>query len=576
MKRMMVTRFALSALALALIGCVRLASNDLVEGERDAGDHPDAAKADVGAPEAGEACVSSCEKVGAFRCSSRAKVQSCDDVSGCPIWRDVAPCPAGHVCCGGVCVEDDVTLPDGCVAPPLPEGYDLYVSASVAYEGGDGTIVQPFRTISRGLLVAGSMAQLQRREIRVYVGSGTYDHALGETFPLVVPGNVTLAGAGAATTLVRGADRFDTAVRGAPASDILFLTMVVGDKDLPTKISGFTIDASHTVPSRVHYGIYCDRGPASTDGGADPPETLLSHVVVGPDYYTAIAAPGPQDGAGCNLRIVGSTILGGQYGVYIPCLSDPIPSVRLALGNDTPEGGNTFKYQTNEDAFGYGVRARCASSITASYNTFANGNFGVSSATTGVVRLRLDHNTFRDLDSAAVEIYGGPQTLDAHDNTFTRIARDHLGQNGTAEAIFISGDSTTTFPFAKLRNNVFSNNDTGIKILAPYPYPADVPTGDFGTFDDPGNNQFHCHHVPGNLFAGGAGAALVIDIAEATKNVDFAFQGNRWDRDAPTRSIGTPANGWPNAADVMIRGDKVGVDLGNPGAKVDGDCAAAP
>jgi hypothetical protein len=409
------------------------------------------------------------------------------------------------------------------------------------------------------------LAGLENREIRVYVGSGTYDRALGETFPLVVPGNVTLVGVGAASTLIRGAERFDTAVRGAPASEVLFLTIVVGDKDLPTKISGFTIDASDTVPSRVHYGIYCDQG-----------ETLLSHVVVGPDYYTAIAAPGPQDGAGCNLRIVGSTILGGMYGVYVPCLSDPIPTVRLTLGDDTPEGGNTFQYQTSEDAFGYGVRARCAASITASFNTFANGNFGVSSTAASVVQLRLDHNAFRDIDTAAVEIYGGPQTLDAHDNTFVRIARDHLGQNGTAAALFISGDSTAKFPFAKLRNNRFSNNDTGIRILAPYPYPTDMPTGDFGTQADPGNNEFHCHHVPSNLFAGGAGAAVVIDIPEAAKSVDFSFQGNRWDHPAPTLSTGTPENGWPNAADVMIRADKVRVDLANPGAKIEGDCAAAP
>jgi hypothetical protein len=477
-------------------------------------------------------------------------------------------------------VKNDVTLPAACDTVPLPGGYDLYVSASGSDSpGGEGMIGHPFRTVTRALAIAPALISADggAAPIRIYVARGTYDRALGEVFPLVVPGNVSLVGAGAGNTVLAGASSYDLTAVGGPANTEAFVTIVAGDPSLPTEISDMSITVGDTVPGRVHYGIYCNHGPAVPDGGSDEPNTTLRNLTIGPGFWVPIYAVNPVHGPGCNLKLAGSTLVGGKYGILDNCGDDFTPDVRLTIGDGTPEGGNLFKYQTTEFGAGSGIGLSCSRRLTASYNTFTDGNRAVSFSGDRRARLSFDHNKFENLSHGGVSVEGGELVLDVTDNVFSNISRVRLAPTaGAAYAFAIGPDANGFFPIAKLRNNVFFRNDTGIYIAGKATVLTSTPTGDFGASkDDPGNNQFHCNgaDVPADLVKNGAGGALVIDLPNAAPlPVTFHFQGNRWDHDPPGLSQGNTATGWALAADIMTRIDNVRVDVENPGQKLPTDC----
>jgi hypothetical protein len=570
----------LAALALLLVGCVGLRPNDpgpveSGDGGGDARTDAEASRTDDASP--GEPCVSTCDNAGAFRCSDPTHVQVCDALADCLVWRDVGGCPSQHACCSGLCVKNDVTLPSACDTVPLPGGYDLYVSATGSdAPGREGTIDRPFRTVTRALAIAPTLMDAGGGAVRIYVARGTYDRALGEVFPLVVPGNVSLVGAGAGMTVLAGASSYDLTAVGGPANTEAFLTVVAGDPSLPTDISDMSIAVGDTVPGRVHYGVYCNHGPAVADGGSDEPNTTLRNLTIGPGFWVPIYATNPLHGPGCNLKLSGSTLVGGKYGILDNCGDDFTPDVRLTVGDGTPEGGNLFKYQTTEFGAGSGIGLSCSRRLTASYNTFTDGNRAVFFTGDRRARLKLDHNTFENLSHGGVTVGGGELVLDVMDNVFSNISRVRLAPTaGAAYALSIGPDTNGFFPIAKLRNNVFFRNDTGIYIFGYAAVMMSSATGDFGASrDDPGNNQFHCNGagVPADLVKNGAGGALVIDLPNALPSVTFHFQGNQWDHEPPGLSMGKADTGWAMTADIMTRVDNVLVDVQYPGPKLPNDC----
>lgn len=83
----------------------------------------------------------------------------------------------------------------------------LHVAREAGDDAGDGSEAAPFRTLSRAL----EQVRAERQAAggasgrwRVLAAAGTYDAAAGETFPLPLPGGVTLQGAGAGVTVVAG------------------------------------------------------------------------------------------------------------------------------------------------------------------------------------------------------------------------------------------------------------------------------------------------------------------------------------------------------------------------------------
>jgi hypothetical protein len=83
----------------------------------------------------------------------------------------------------------------------------LRVARVTGDDAGDGSEAAPFRTLTRALarVRAGQQAAGGTSgRWRVLAAAGTYDAAAGETFPLPLPGGVTLQGAGAGVTIVAG------------------------------------------------------------------------------------------------------------------------------------------------------------------------------------------------------------------------------------------------------------------------------------------------------------------------------------------------------------------------------------
>jgi hypothetical protein len=70
---------------------------------------------------------------------------------------------------------------------PRSPAADWYVNASTGNDAAPGSLLLPFRTLTHALSVATGGET-------VYAFPGTYDAALGETFPLLVPSGVTLLG----------------------------------------------------------------------------------------------------------------------------------------------------------------------------------------------------------------------------------------------------------------------------------------------------------------------------------------------------------------------------------------------
>jgi parallel beta-helix repeat protein len=102
----------------------------------------------------------------------------------------------------GGCRESAPTLPDMASASSAVSAsaisLEIFVDAVNGNDAtGDGSAARPFQTIGRGL-EAGSAG------LTVIVRPGTYDQALGETFPLRLKDGLTLQGPAAAAVIIDG------------------------------------------------------------------------------------------------------------------------------------------------------------------------------------------------------------------------------------------------------------------------------------------------------------------------------------------------------------------------------------
>lgn len=118
-------------------------------------------------------------------------------------------CATGEICCSMACHTGDCCSDAECTGPlagfvctgnqcvcPTPTGDSIYVDvAKGSNTTGNGSIVCPFKTITKGLMVATAGKT-------VAVAAGTYNAAAGETFPLTLKAGVTVSGASAATVSV--------------------------------------------------------------------------------------------------------------------------------------------------------------------------------------------------------------------------------------------------------------------------------------------------------------------------------------------------------------------------------------
>ncbi len=124
--------------------------------------------------------------------------------------------------------------------PTLP--VNIYVDATNGSNiTGNGTSGSPWQTITFAL------TQITGSGHTVYVAAGTYDTALGETFPIIIKNGVSLVGIGMDSSII-DAKSTNSVVR------------CIGIVDISTSIEGFTIQGGYTEIDDNGAGIFISAG----------------------------------------------------------------------------------------------------------------------------------------------------------------------------------------------------------------------------------------------------------------------------------------------------------------------------
>ena len=125
--------------------------------------------------------------------------------------------------------------------PPPPPPADWYVSATTGSDGGAGDAGSPFRTISYACTQASSGQTIQ-------VLPGTYDIAIGEVFPIVIPAGVIVLG----DEINKGGGITPTTISGGgliPAPNVQATWFAAVVPQTGATLAGFTILNDPTPPT---------------------------------------------------------------------------------------------------------------------------------------------------------------------------------------------------------------------------------------------------------------------------------------------------------------------------------------
>jgi Protein of unknown function (DUF1565) len=83
----------------------------------------------------------------------------------------------------------------GPIMPTLAPLTSIYVDASTGSDtSGNGSMSKPYKTLTKGVATLAAAKSLSPSGVTIYLGTGDYDVANGEKFPIVVPTNVTITG----------------------------------------------------------------------------------------------------------------------------------------------------------------------------------------------------------------------------------------------------------------------------------------------------------------------------------------------------------------------------------------------
>jgi hypothetical protein len=413
-----------------------------------------------------------------------------------------------------------------------PAGPDLYVDAAAA-PGGTGSAACPLRTITAALDAPGTPKV-------IHVARGTYDHALGERFPLVVRGAVSVVGAGAGETRIVGAGTLDNRAVGGTLSDhTRDATMVVGDEVGPVRIAdlGLGPGPGHEGADNLTHGLVCDRGNLSRFDAPPPAANVVAErLEVGPGYLVDIVM-GTQTRprrSGCNFRLAGSRVRGGVTGaMLVGCGTtepDPVPvPVRLEAE------GNIFSQQEPNalrSMNGMGIQVwDCVAELVVRKNFFEDLDNGVyvirHSGTSrrdgapGPPPMVIDDNSFRDVGAHGVWLDWGAELESLSGNTFSQVPAKWVSSGA---AVLLHAEGGDAPAIRRARGNHFFKNRVAILVQGEGP----LPILDFGRPGDPGGNELVCN-----------GAGLLVE-QHGTRS--WGFAGNAWDRAPPdARDLLLPA-----------------------------------
>ena len=241
------------------------------------------------------ACNNTCTTAGTSQCAGATQIQTCTkDANNCLTLQPVPPAS----CPGNLSPVPCVTNACQCPAPGVG---DLYVDASLntattpaspkgsdAY--GNGSQTCPFASLTKALATASGRAGAQI----VHAAAATY--STGESFPLILPSNVTLVGATAAGQVGNYRIRGEGLVG-------------VGNRTATLLANGGTIRGFALRPAKADQaettGVYCSVGGATLD------------VIDVQDYADGVFLTGTCTAVLSSSLIDSNSKGGGQAGVVI-------------------------------------------------------------------------------------------------------------------------------------------------------------------------------------------------------------------------------------------------------------------
>lgn len=236
--------------------------------------------------------------------------------------------------------------------------YDHYVDAVSGSDSNAGTDQAPFKTISHALSVAVAGDSIK-------VAPGTYDAALGESFPIQIPDSVALIG----DETNRGKGSAPTEIRGqGPIPSVLSYTAaILGGHG--SRIAGFLVKAE--VNAVLRFGVH----------SMDVDFTVANSSFE--DTYGGIRLAGMG-----NPVVIGCSFSTGSYGVYDFC--DGFSTIQ---NNEFLSGSLPVDINTQGSVLVYGnlfaTNNRLAIKVQQGSPTIDSNTFtGVYSQTYGAVLLR--------------------------------------------------------------------------------------------------------------------------------------------------------------------------------------------
>jgi len=305
---------------------------------------------------------------------------------------------------------------------------DYYVDDDGSNETGDGTISNPWKTITHAL--AQILPPAEDDLVVVHVAEGTYDVTLGEVFPLLVKNRVSLIGKGADVTVLDS---------GGTAS----VVKCVGITETTTSIEGFTIKNGHAEKGG---GIFISAGSSP----------VIENNVISDNSVGLAAMFGRYTGG-----------FGG--GIYISGSSSPKIINNTIVDNDASggiwgyaEGGGIYINDSSSPVIKGNTIKRNRAQISAHSSTYGGG-ICIREASPTITNNLIVENNVNKLGATALGTYGSAIYVE---NSSEAVIAHNTISNNTATAdwgtpsdrgggIYIITSSPT------ISRNVIANNDFG-------------------------------------------------------------------------------------------------------------------
>ncbi len=316
----------------------------------------------------------------------------------------------------------------------------------------------------------------------------------------------------------------------------------------------------------------CDRGNLGEYTGTAPPppaSTVLSDVVLGPNYYYGVVVAGNDD-TGCNVRLVRTKVIHDHIGLWaVGCGSgDWSRAVAIDVEDSLVSG--------LRDASGEGIGINpwdCTAWLSVTKTSFEDGDTGIVAVRhsegppyvfpDGPAYIVLEGNAFHDLTRAGIVLRRAAAIARLDDNGFSTMTAPRTAQAADrAVSLLIDNDNeaSASASIERARGNVFSVSDIGIEVRSRFPLGG---TFDFGRPDDPGGNLLRCNATRDGSAV--AGHDILIDAPDGG-NAHLYFAGNIWDHATPTR-------GEDNGADIAAQAALPGLDVSHS-TTTKAECAA--